>query len=277
MMRDGAQAAAELELAAWTRQADCPGEAKAVFAASLAQRGRCDDARRVLAGASGIDEMKLLISVLISAGLDDAARRLGRKLHQRRGHHPSVTRWLVTMNVPGSRDLPAAPDAMVEKLAAELAERPGLIETLTTAQKHEPRPESVLLLRRAGAMLVKGYQGDEVFVTLCRALADLAVLAGDLDDARRWAHRGLKADPYCAKLALVLSELSDEPGVGPAARQVLARVARKYPHYPDVRAAMIRRAAADGRPAAARRRLAAWLRRDPDSPTALRLKKELAA
>jgi hypothetical protein len=103
------------------------------------------------------------------------------------------------------------------------------------------------------------------------------MLSSDEDDARRWAHRGLKLNPYHAPLALVLSQIEDDAALGPPAVQVLAGVAAANPGWPDVRAALIRRELADGLAQRARHRLEQWLRDEPASTMARQLQKEIAA
>jgi len=100
---------------------------------------------------------------------------------------------------------------------------------------------------------------------------------GDARDARRWAHRGRRIDAYHVKFALILGELEDDPAVGPPASAALDEALRAHPHYPDVRAALIRREFTDGQTVAARHRLQRWLDDQPEHPLALQLQEELAA
>lgn len=283
--RDGRLAGAELELHQWQRQADCPAAARVMLAALLARRGRLDDALAVLEPVKRLPpeeadpcELQMLVSLLIACDYPDAASRLGRRLFDAHGNRPEVVRWLHAMSVPGAQDLPATAEATIEHLAAELVAQPELAASLVAAFKHEPQPQAVELLRSALARTIAGFEGDaRRQVMLCQALAELALVAGDQDDARRWAHRGLKLDPYAAPLALVLAQVSDDEAVGPSARQVLRGACERFPHYPDLRAALIRRAQADGASTEARRQLEQWLKEEPASPVAQQLARELAA
>jgi hypothetical protein len=118
---------------------------------------------------------------------------------------------------------------------------------------------------------------DRRTLMICQAMAQLALLADDADDARRWAHRGLRVDPYSASLALVLARITDDPAVGPPTHAILTAVAEAFPLYPDLQAALIRRDKAEGRDDDARRRLSLWLDRQPDHPLARQVQQELAA
>ena len=282
--RSGQLAGVELELHTWYRQPDCPPEARVMLAGLLARRGKFHDAHAILEhclnqDADQIDpaELQILISTLIRDDLIDAARRVARRLYDAHGDQPHIADWLINMCAPGADKLPDIPDAQVQHLAGELIANIGMIRSLVAAAQYDPKPRTIALLRLAIARIAWDYAQDQRLVILCCAMAQLAMLAGDQDDARRWSHRGLKLDPYCATLAIVLGKISDEPSVGPPARKVLLRVARRHPDYPDVRVAAIRRTHADGKTTSARRRLAAWLRREPTSPLALELSQEMAA
>ena len=71
-------------------------------------------------------------------------------------------------------------------------------------------------------------------------MAELALFVDDTDDARRWAHRGLRINPQSAPLALVLARTGDDPAFELRAVDVLNGAVAAHPTYPDLRAAMIR-------------------------------------
>jgi hypothetical protein len=274
----------ELELSGWCGEEDCPAAARVLLASLLARRGRYEHARAVMCAVdarnlAAIDalELQTIISVLMAMDYKDAARRLSRLLLEGHGQRAEVRRWLVAMSVPGDQEMPAEPEYAVEELAKALADDPQVAVSLVYAEKLQPQQRSVGLLRRAMGRVVEKYRDSQRFSGLCLAMAELAMLASDWDDARQWAHEGLKADPYSAGLALVLAQVGDDLSVGPAAASVLSAVAQKYPDYRDVRAALIRREQRDGKASSARRRLAAWLSHEPGSVLALQLREELAA
>jgi hypothetical protein len=255
-----------------------------LLAALLARRGQVEQARAVAAPAAGSDapvdpEQALLhLSLLLTAELPDTARRAVINLYHRHGQLTSVRAWLAAMQPPGFAELPALPQAMVEQLATELLARPEVIPALVAAQKVHLDVQQVSLLRQALDRAARGLSGNPpMAVVTCQALAELALLAHDPDDARRWAHRGLRLDPYAVALVLVLAQVSDDPAVGPPAQQILAKAADEFPDYPDLQAAAIRREQHDGNAAAARLRLERWLARSPQHPAATRLARELAA
>ncbi len=283
--RNGRRKLAEIELHEWHRHEDCPPTVRIILAAIRAREDKFDEARMILdtiesRGPLRADpqETQLLISILTACGLRKEATRLVRRFYDAHGDNPQIAEWLRIMRVPGMRHLPAVPDAAVEHLASELISDPDVIPSIIFAFRHKPRSRDITLLRHAIARIAKEFETDsERMVMVCQAMADLAVLLGDDDDARRWAYRGLKLDPYSASLALILSRVTDDEAMGPPARTVLQRVSHRWPMYPDIRAALIRRERVDGRIDSARARLATWLQNDPNSPIARQLEKELAA
>lgn len=275
---------AELELSAWCRRSDCPPAARVMLAALLARRGRTRQAIDVIGRLAPADvaadphQAQMLITLLTTADFIDAARRLAVRVEEAHGGDETVMSWLRAMGVPGHERPASVSGAVAEHLAAELHEWPQLVASLVAAQKHEPNPRSVELLRRAVSRIVDDEDENKHRTAgLCLALAELALLAEDEDDARRWAHRGLTHDPYNAALALVLTRVREQDGMGPPTREVLGRVVKHHPGYADVRAALIRRHYQDGQAETARLELRHWLEREPQSPIARGLERELAA
>jgi hypothetical protein len=283
MCLNGQVAGAELELHSVHRQAGCPPEARVVLAALLARRGRHKDARAILKDVqpdtipqSDPCQVKLAVSVLIALDRPDEAEELSRAFHRAYGHE--ATRWLRDMSVPGSYRLRWSPDLAVDELAHDLAREPKAIAALVYAQRHQRDLPTIKLLRKAIRRIVPLFEHDgPQMASICRAIAELSVMAGDHHQARRWAHRGLEEDPYCATLALLIDRLPDDDSTALPARSVLTCVAQHHPQYPDVQAALIRRESAEGQVTAARDRLARWLKREPYSPHALQLQEDLAA
>lgn len=283
MCLTGQSAGAELELHSVYRRAGCPACVKVVLAALLARRGRYGDAKRVLRHVkpTTIDqhtpcEVRLAISILVSLGLPQEAEALSKAYQYTYGRE--ATQWLRDMSVPGAEYLGGQGGQPVEDLAQELAREPKAIQTLVYAQKHKRDLPTVSLLRQAIRRIAPMFDNDpKQMTTICLAMADLSVLAGDHAQARRWAHRGLEEDPYCAELALLIDRLRDDGRTTLPPRSVLVCVATHHPDYPDVQAALIRRESAEGRLDDAQQRLSAWLEREPYSPQALQLRKEIAA
>ena len=287
----GRLAAAEMELHEWLRgcEPDSPvlPSARYLLAALLGRRGADREAIAVLgpvhrseAGGVGVDELKLAVTLLITAGLNDAATRAARELHSRFGHVARVEQWLLDLRVLSQRELPEVPAAAARELAGELLARPEVVTTLTYALKQDLHTQNLALLRAALPTVAADLQtlGDqESLLAVYTSLAELALLADEEDEARRWAQRGLKLNPYSASLALVVAQVSDEPAQAERATDVLERVSRAHPTYPDVAAALIRRTRADGRIDDARLKLAQWQAREPDHPIAAQLYRELAA
>jgi len=239
----GRLAEAELQLHDWCRK-DAPAEARVLLAALLARRDDFDAAREILGDPSreqpqsmDAEQAKLAVAVLISSGLEDHARRLSAWLYHLHGDNEQVAQWIAVMDVPGLTALPAVPDATVKNLSNELAAQPGTVPSLVYAMKHAPRTRPISLLRAAVARMTREFIDQPEESTLFQALADLAFLIGDEEDARRWAHKTLRLDPFNASMALLLGKLPDDEAVGPTAQQTLKRVALKFPGYPDVQRA----------------------------------------
>lgn len=279
----GRLAEAELHLHAWCRRPDAPVTARLLLASLLARRGAARDALALLERVShhGPDAdaelTRLHIALLIRTGLLDSARRLVRLLHDSQGHSPVIARWLTAIDSVTDSKLTQVSLASVEHLAAELIDQLDVIPSLVAAAVIDPQPADLALLRAAIQRVAADKHDQRSTLMLCTAMAQLAEAAGDSDDARRWAHRGLTIDGYNATLALVLSRIADDLTLGPSAADVLRRVAVAHPQYPDVRASLIRRERQDGRPDTAQIKLAQWLEQDPTNPHALGLVRELAA
>ncbi len=283
MCQTGQTAGAELELHSVYRQAGCPDCVKVLLAAMLARRGRHEEAKAVLMplAPDAVDQhapglTRLTISVLTTLGCVSEAEALSKAYHKAFGRE--ATRWLREMSAPGSKRLPNYTRQQVDELAEDLSREPKAIATLVYAQKHKRDLPTVQLLHRAIRRIVPLFENDDKQMTMaCLAMADLSVLAGDHTQAQRWAHRGLEVDPYNASLALLIDNLRDDGRTTLPPRTVLLCAATKHPGYPDVQSALIRRETAEGRLDDARDRLSAWLEREPYSPHALALRKEIAA
>lgn len=277
---DGRLAAAELELFEWHRQPDRPSAVGVLLAALLARRGNINDAHRVLQRTDGQHDpeaARLLVCVLVAMDLTETASRLVHQLHQTYSHDADVERWLEIMEAPGVKDLPSHAEAQVRDLAIELQRKPAVIPTLVAAQKITPRHEDLLLLRRSIELASRDWVDDETLMSdACLALAELALLASDNDDARRWAHRGLRINRYNARLALVLANLPDDPAVGPSAANILQGALAENPRYSDLRIALVRRLLVHGATDAARAQVEDWIVQEPDNPHAQRLIREVA-
>lgn len=275
---------AELALHDWHKESDCPSEAHVLLASLLSRRKKYNDAQVILnhveraRPVSDPSVMMVMTSVYTLLDMTDAAARQLRRLHAQFGHLPQVALWIQGMQLTGSKHLPEQSDAVISQLAKELSEQPNLLISLTKAMKITPIEQHIEALRHAGNLMIYRISLNiELETELCHAMASLALLAEDESDARRWAHRGLKVNPLAAHLAIILSQVEDNVNMGPEARDVLAKVSQSHPTYPDVHAALIRREFFDGDTQSARMRLSNWLKKDPLNPTAISLRKEIAA
>ena len=280
---NGRRAAAELELFSWLRDPDAPPLAAVLLASWHWQRGESREALALLERQTRLRDtgddatLRSLIALVIDSGINDLAEHLTWRLFREFGHDAAINDWIALMEPPGCRNLPVTSDSSVELVAGELLGNPQVIPTLVAAQRINKDAHTIALLRGALQRLMRDIDDERQLLNVYAALAELAMLAQDTDDARRWAHRGLKIEPYHAGLALVLSRIDDDEQLGPRASTVLAGALNVHPKYPDLRAALIRREFRDGHVDVARRRLQQWLQREPNQPVALRLEQELAA
>lgn len=284
---EGNRAKAELELFAWLHEPDCPVEARVMLAASWACHGQTNRAKELLTSLQPeqVDELvagdlgyaQLLVALNTLLDLPQAARRTLIYMDRAHGYDLQLRRWVEAMEAPGRHDLPRWSASSVEQLACDLLTQLHLLPTLVKAQQLEPNKDHIQLLRLVGVRLMRDVQQPRLQLLLAQSMADLAMLASDVDDARRWAHRGLKLDPYCASLALVLSHISDDLQIGPPASLILAEAVNVHPQYPDLQAALIRREMTHGHVDTARMRLQHWMKTEPAHPLALQLAQELAA
>lgn|GEM_PF-1085965 len=276
------RAQAMLELCDWQTAADCPADATALLLGLLIQQGEHDEARVIIESMSQQDaasdtQLVRYRIALATKSRDPQVSRLIESLHRNHGHEPSVMRWLQMFQVAANDQPSSISESTINQLAGELLEHLEAIPSLVAAQKLSPDVQTISMLRGAMVQMERDVDEDRTMLTLCQALADLAMLANDGEDARRWAHRGLHIDPYAAPLAIILSKVQDDPAIGPPASSILKAAVNAHPKYPDLRAALIRREASEGRVEVAKRRLHQWLQREPNQSMALRLQQELSA
>lgn len=273
----GHSATAELALVGRLDRGVATADETVLLAGALAQRHAYVHAIDRLQSSPMIAARKLQIACETLRGRPSRARSLADSLHHEHNDQPSVATWLQVMEArarPQLASRPAAPmsreqsGSVVQQLAAELMTQLQLIPALVAAQVLRPRRDDIATLRGAIDLLSRDAEDDAAQRLICEAMARLALLAGDSDETRRWAHRGLRIDPFHAPLALMLSEVDDDVTLGPRTADVLARVAAANPTYPDVLAALIRREHRDGRTSLAQRRLDGWLARDPHNAIA---------
>jgi tetratricopeptide (TPR) repeat protein len=269
--RTGEMDAAMLELTAWSRQEDCPAEARVLLAALQQGRGELEAARRTLQQnmARGPDVMTCQAMVVL-----EVRENLPASAHKAAGYlaHAFIdeafsARFLASLRLTPRQAATHAPPEMVEQLAAQLLHKPGVIATLVAAQKLEPNAGRIELLRRALGRIAESAADG---LAVAEAMAELAELAGDVQEARRWAKRGLRLAPFSASLALLL----DRVGSGSPIEQdiqsldALRKAAKARPSYADVRSALIRRYQAAGYHRLARRAAERWIAEQPEHPLA---------
>ncbi len=276
----GQRTRAELDLGQWVAEADCPTEAVTLRAWLWMIEGHTDAAQRLLSR----DEMEndpvarqLRLTIKMQTG-HAADRRDVTDLLHRFSDEAITDRWADSLTLGQRRQADEVPLDRVELLAVELAAQPLAIRTLVEAQRYRPEADRIALIRRALLRIVDDLPEP---LTAIEAIAQLAHLAGDNDDAFRWVQRGLKLAPYSAKLALLLNTIESDRDTntarGISGRSALEHVAEAQPTWPDVQIALADRYRRDDLPAHAVEHLYRWLMRDPDQPQATAMLKEMAA
>lgn len=276
----GRRLAAELQLREWSRDPQCPSEARALLAWLELEKEDAAAARRVLTPnlRHGPDALtcQMLLLMDIAEQLPRATRQAVAYLSHAFSHDPHIARWLDSFQIAPQIEQLEAPLELIERLADQLVQRPHVIRTLVVAQQHRPSLGRIDLLRRAIIRIVDRLAEPIVAI---EALARLAHIAGDIDEARRWTRRGLKLEPYSASLALLLDQLADADDaddVSPRPLAVLRRAAAARPGYGDLRRALILRYHKVGLSAQAARCAESWIDQQPNHPLAIRTHRELA-
>ncbi len=276
-LQTGGKAMAHLELNQWSRQRDCPAAARVLLAALDIEAGHVAEARAVLSSqpalASDPQACRLLILMDLAQDLPLAARRAAHILLRRFARHEHASRFLVGLGLADQLDESALPIEMIDQLAGELLEKPEVIRSLAVAQQCRPERLHIELLRRAIGRIVDQLPQP---IEALESLAMLAELAGDMDEARRWAQRGLSIAPMNATLALIQEHATVATEEATQATDDLRRVADAFPQYPDVQRAMVLHYHRLGMKASAQRVLRRWLTQS-DDPLAIRTREELAA
>lgn len=283
--RNGDLAAAELVLHDWIKRDDAPLGVSVLLATLQARRDAktqaCDTLTRALANQSEADDqgpaLRLSIALLLESGLEHTAQSLADRVAERLGEGHSLIQWMQLMAVPGLAT--ASQDAaQVEEVAQGLAVGIEVLPSLIEALRLRPEKQLISQLRRAAASLIGTADAAQTRLALCAALAELALLAHDTENAAIWARRAMTIDPFNARMALVINESDALNGAdGSISIEALHQVHEAHPSYPDVRAALIRREHQSGRTASARMRLADWLRDRPSDPILTDLTREIAA
>ncbi|MHC4994138.1 MAG: hypothetical protein ACYTGQ_03705 [Planctomycetota bacterium] len=273
---------AHLGLIELDRHEDCPAPARVLLALLELDRHEPGLARAALRRnlAHGADDLTCQALVLT-----ELAERLPEEASQAAGFLAHAfaldgfqARWLRSLGLANRADLPNAPSDLVRQMGATLLARQHVIPTLMLAQKHRPHRGRINQLRGALGLIVEELEDTEQGY---RCLGELALLAGDPEDARRWVWAGLAEHAYSAGLAL-LSDRVDE-ALAPDREGVrvtidaLRLALEDKPGYSDLRRALILRYRRQGLDAQAMRHARQWVDQAPEHPLAKQTLKEVAA
>jgi tetratricopeptide (TPR) repeat protein len=273
---------AHLDLIELDRREDCPTAARVLLALLELDRGESDRALETLRRnlARGADAMTCQAMVLmeLTERLPDEATQAAGFLGHAFELDGFCSRWLKSLSLAGSADLPQAPSALSRQMGEALLSRQHVIPTLMLGQKHRPHRGRINQLREALSLIVQRLDDVEKGYG---CLGELALLADDAEDARRWVRLGLSSFPYSAKLALLSDRIDSllEPDEA-SVRLTLAALEQAIdakPDYGDVRRALILRYRRQGLDAQAMRQAKRWVDRAPDHPMAQETLKEVAA
>lgn len=275
----GDVARAHLDLAAWSRDIGCPPEARVLLAKLEIEAGDEEAARTALCRHRNQPDDALTCQMLVlldtAEDLPFAAQHAASLLASAfadGGCAGLNGRWLASLGLTPRTVRIEPTHQQVTQLARSLAQEPGVIASLVRAQKIEPNPAQLRLLRRSLVRIADSLPEPRAGF---EALAELAEIDGDRTDAARWARRVLRDDAFAASMALLLDRVTDDKTN--RTTDALERARSRHPHYTDVQLALIDRYRRAGRIDDARTAAAAWVRSDPDNPAALAKRKELAA
>ncbi len=281
-MQTGQRELANMELSDWSRSEGCSSAARVLLARCSVLSGDIKGARVALARnlRDGADSLTCRMQYLLDLReeLPEAMRRSAGMLLHAFDNYEMTDRFVESMLLADDESRGEIPIEAVEHLACELLREPDVIPTLVVGQRVAMREDRVELLRRSIRRVVHDLPDPAMGM---EALVVLSKLIGDVDDARRWARRGLHLMPTSASLALLLDELTEMDGEEEEweepAVEVLARVAEVYPQYADVQYAMVQRYLRNGMKREALVWSRDWAAREPHQPLAQRAMRELAA
>jgi hypothetical protein len=281
--QSGRLAEAHLDLCEWSRCERCPAEALLLRAILDLQHSDSAAARAALQTSLDRSPDTLawqMMTLLDLEPLTPSPQPLSSAamLAHAFGHEAVVARWLASLDITAEQTAAQVPLPIIDQLAAQLLQHPFVIPTLVVAQRHEPRPHRIELLRRAIGRIVWELPDP---VPAVEALAELSILSAQHDDARRWVHHGLRHRPYSASLALLLDRIDRDtsPAATDAAQtlDVLRRAATAHSGYADLRRAVILNCNRQGLCDLASRKAQQWIDREPNHPLARQTLRELAA
>lgn len=260
----GRRVEAQLDLVEWSKRSCCPMDARLMLA--LLQIDEGDRARAIATlnrNLAQIDDPKTIQAIiLIQLERGDAAeaQRWAQRLQNLAINwtdRPAVSAWLGALGLPCADASAEPPDALVEQLALELLACESIIVSLEAAARYDRSQPRALLLLRA---LESAFDRLESPGLACEAMARLALTLNDTATARRWIDAGLRINPLCAPLAILLAELPAAEEAGDERQDLLAGVhvlprrseqiealdlvIREHPDWSDVRKARRRLEAA---------------------------------
>ena len=275
------KALAHLELAEWSHSDRCPPQARVLLAMLDMELGDFDAARAALRRndrhTSDPVTHQMLALLGVVEDMPECVRGATSVLVHTFGHQPLVRCWLTALGLSDDDDLQHPPMEMIDQLAVELLSRPQTIAALVEAQRYEPDAGRIELLRRAIQRIVADLTDP---LPAVEALAELAFMADQPDDAARWVRRGLKLSPYSAKLALLrnrLGPIADREADDGGLLSVLRRAADAHPTYPDLQQALIAQYQQQGLGHLAAQHVRQWAQKQPDHPLVRKALEDLAA
>ena len=223
----GSRTEANLDLYRWSGRASAPLDARLLL--GLMERDGDDSTaiRALLRNLRHLEDLRTLQALLLittkrqrAEQAESWAARLRAGCPAGTDHETRITDLMLeSLGMPGLRaDAEPTPD-QVNALAMELITFEPAIATLAEAQERRPHMPTARLLVRAIEQALPDLSDD---ATAFHVLARLSVVLGNSDTARRFAERGLAANPMSVQLALLVKDLSQP--TPPAPSSVVAAV-----------------------------------------------------
>lgn len=210
-VRMGERDRAHTDLLRWTRKSTAPLDSRVMLALLDWDTGDTHGATvtllRNLRQLEDPRSLELLVLLAVAQGRHEQAEAWSRRLAEATafdGATGTTSLLPCSVGMHEVRHTAAPTTEQVEMLAAEIAAAEEVIPSLIEAQRRRPRATVNELLSRSIADAMPDLARP---VTGLEALARLALLRNDYDEARSWVEQGLALSPRSVPLQIVRREI----------------------------------------------------------------------